>query len=128
MRIKELTGNEASRSELKCTYHSVIIRNASLDKRYPGGQSAFVNDYGGDFNEDITVCCNTGLAIKHISKKLKSIGLKQSKDFVTIDTIEIEMWRMIYSEQVERPFWFETGVDWLACKQSQGNVLVWYNG
>ena len=46
----------------------------------------------------------------------------------TIDTIEIEMWRMIYTEKAERPCWFETGVDWLGCKQSQGNVLVWYNG
>jgi hypothetical protein len=93
----------------------------------PGGQGAFVGDYGGNSNGDIAVYCNTGLAVNQITKKLKAVGLRKKIDFVILNTIEVEMWRMIHSEQIEQPFWFKTGADWLRCKLWQGRVLVWYD-
>ncbi|MBL0713893.1 MAG: hypothetical protein JJV98_09335 [Desulfosarcina sp.] len=118
----------ASSSELRCTYQTVIIRNESLNQKFPGGLSAFVNRYRAECNDHITVYCHTGSEIGDMFRALEAVGLEHSNDFATLDTIECEMWRLIHSEKVNRPFWFETGADWLQCKHRQGSVWVWYNG
>ncbi len=112
--------------ELVCTHHTVIFRNISLEVSYPGGHAAFITQYGADANNDITVLCVSTTVIADTVRKFEAMGLNRSRDFVVIDTVECEMWRIIHSDAVERPFWFETGADWLRYKYWKGRVLVWY--
>ncbi len=118
----------SSRLELVCTHHTVIFRNASLEEKYPGGLEAFIDRYSADANDHITVHCVTNAIIGDTIRKLEAMRLARGKDFVAIDTVECEMWRMIHSDEIERPFWFETGADWLRYKHWKGRVLVWYDG
>ena len=117
-----------SQLELQCTHHTVIIRNASLENNFPGGTGAFLTRYRADANEHITVHCVTDPLLGGIVGALELMGLEQSRDFVVIDTVECEMWRMIHSDEIEQPFWFETGADWLRYRHWKGRVLVWYDG
>ena len=114
--------------ELVCARHTVIFRNASLEARYPGGHAAFIADYGADASEDITVHCVSATVIADMVRQFEAMGLHSRQDFVIIDTVECEMWRMIHSEGIERPFWYETGADWLGYKHWKGRTLVWYAG
>ncbi len=113
--------------ELVGTHLTVIFRNASLEARYPGGREAFMARHSADANEDITVHCVSATVIADTVKECEAMGLNRGQDFVVIDTVECEMWRMIHEDTIERPFWFETGADWLRYKHWKGRVLVWYN-
>ncbi|MFC2039869.1 hypothetical protein ACFLTW_01670 [Chloroflexota bacterium] len=42
-------------SEIRCVFHTLVIRNAALDKKYTGGVKAFVDDHLCVYNNDITV-------------------------------------------------------------------------
>ncbi len=112
--------------ELVCTHQTVIFRNASLEVGYPGGHAAFIAHYKADANDDITVLCVSDTVIADTVRKFEAMGLNRSRDFDVIDTVECEMWRIIHSDEIERPFWFETGADWLRYKHWKGRVLVWY--
>ncbi|MGD9251397.1 MAG: hypothetical protein PVG19_09255 [Desulfobacterales bacterium] len=61
-------------------------------------------------------------------RKFDTMGLVQGIDDVALETVACEMLCMIHAEQVEQPFWFETGADWLKYKYWQGKILVWYDG
>jgi hypothetical protein len=117
-----------SKIELPCTHHTVIIRNESLEDKHTGGLVAFRKKYQVNCNDHITVFSEISSSIEKTIKGLETIGLEQGKDFVALDTVECEMWRMIHSEKVRRPFWFETGADWLQCNHWNGKVVVWYDG
>ena len=117
-----------SKMELNCNHHAVIIRNDSLEDKFPGGLDDFKNRYRPDFNDHIAIHCVTKYLIWYTVRELESVGLVQGKDFITIDSVECEMWRMIHSEKVDRPFWFEMGPEWLRCEHWKGKVLVWYDG
>jgi hypothetical protein len=116
------------RSELLCLNFTIIVRNDAVNRMFPGGLKAFSNRLNVESNDKISVYNDADTKIWRIIRELEGAGLEQGKDFVTIDAIECEMWRLIHSAKVESPFWFETGVDWLRCKQSQGKIIVWYNG
>ena len=49
-------------------------------------------------------------------RQFEAMGLVQGNDFAALETVECEMLCMIHSEQVEQPFWLETGADWLKNK------------
>jgi hypothetical protein len=114
--------------ELQCVHRTVIIRNASLEDKFPGGLNAFRRQYSAEANDHITVHRVPNAGIGNTIRKLEAVGLLQGEDFTTIDTVECEMWRLIHSDEIERPFWFETGADWLQYKHWNGKVLVWYDG
>lgn len=113
--------------ELQCTHHTFIFRNDSLIQKYPGGLDGFRNRYISGSNDLITVHCDVSTAVDTI-RELESLGLEQGADFVAIDTDECKMLQMISSDEIERPFWFEAGADWLRFKHWKGKVLVWYDG
>ena len=114
-------------TKLQCTYSAIIIRNESLKGKFPGGVSAFVNRYRARCNDKITVHCSSGVEIWRILNTIKSLGMRCIKDFVTIDTSECQMWRLIHQEKVNRPFWFRTGATWLKCEHWDGDIWVWYH-
>lgn len=126
--MASVNGEATSPLELQCTNHTVIFRNASLAEKYPGGLAAFRTRYRVDANDHITVHCVANAVTGNTVREFEAIGLKQGQDFVAIDTVECEMWRIIHSKKVDRPFWFETGADWLGCRNWKGGVLVWYDG
>ncbi len=117
-----------SQNQLHCTYHTIIFRNESLEDKYPGGFDSFINRYSVEFNDHITVYRVTNAAIASTNRELEIEGLNHGDDFVAIDAVECEMWRMIHSDDIERPFWFDTGADWVRYKQWRGRVVVWYDG
>ncbi len=111
---------------LVCTHQTLIFRNASLEARYPGGHAAFIDQFGADTNADISVHCVSAAVIAPTVGKFEAMGLKRSRDFVVIDAVECEMWRMIHADAIKRPFWFDTGADWLRYRHWKGRMLVWY--
>lgn len=113
--------------ELQCTHHTIIFRNESIANKYPGGFDPFMNRYSAESNDLITVHCVTESIIVESIREFEALGFVQGEDFVVINTVECEMWRMIHSDDIERPFWFDTGTDWLKYKHCNGKVLVWYN-
>jgi hypothetical protein len=117
-----------SQYALQCTHHTIIFRNKSLEDKYPGGLNAFLKKYVTESNGQITAHCVANSNVWDAIRELEAVGLEEGRDFVTLDTVECEMWRMIYADDIERPFWFETGADWLRCKHWKGKVLIWYDG
>jgi hypothetical protein len=117
-----------SKIELSCIHHSIIIRNDSLEGKFPGGLEAFSQTYSPSYNDHIAAYCVTNYFILDAIRELELVGLDHGKDFITIDIAACEMWRTIHSDKIDHPFWFETGVDWLRFKQGKGKVLVWYDG
>jgi hypothetical protein len=116
-----------SKIQLHCAHHTIIIRNDSLEDKFPGGLEAFRRKYQPVSNDHITVYCVTNYLILDAIRELELIGLETGEDFVTIDTVECEMWRMINPDKIDQPFWLETGANWIKCKQWNGNVMVWYD-
>lgn len=112
---------------LQCTHHTFILRNNSLEQKYPGGLDGFKNRYRSGSNDRISVHCDANNAL-HTIRDLEANGLKRGEDYVVIDTDECEMLQIIHSGEVERPFWFEIGADWLRYKNRKGKILVWYDG
>ena len=110
--------------KLQCANHTVIFRNESLENNYPGGLDAYINQHGVNYNAHITIQCVT----VDTTRALEKFGMNQGKDFVAIDAVESEMWQMIHSDDIEYPFWLDTGADWLKCEHRNGRVLVWYDG
>jgi hypothetical protein len=128
MKINELSRNSNPDQEIQCVNHAIIIRNESLEIKYPGGLKVFRRRFNVNSNEHITVYCDSSNSVWDNIKEFEAIGLENGKDFASIDTVECEMWRLINADGVDRPFWFETEAEWLGCKHWNGNVLVWYNG
>ncbi len=117
-----------SKYELHCDHHAIIIRNESLEDKYPGGIDAFRNRYRPDFNDHFSILCVASRLIWYTVRKLEIVGLVQVEDFITFDTVKCKTWQMVHSDDIERPFWFETGVEWLNYKYADGKVFVWSNG
>ena len=61
-------------------------------------------------------------------RQFEAMGLVPGNDFVAHETVDCEMLCLIHPEQVEQPFWFQTGADWLIYKYWKGKILVWYDG
>ena len=116
----------SSRFALRCNHRTIIFRNDALEQKYPDGLTGFRNRYQSGSNGLITVYCEVNTAVDTI-RELEAIGLEQGDDYVVIDTDECEMMQMVGSDQVERPYWFEAGADWLRYKNCNGKVLVWYD-
>ena len=117
-----------SRLELQSTHQTFIFRNKSLEAIYSGGLDAFRNHYRSDANDHITVHCATITVLEDMINKFEAMGLIQGHDYVVLDTVECKILCMIHAAQVEQPFWFETGADWLKYKCWKGKMLVWYDG
>jgi hypothetical protein len=114
-------------SKLRCTCLAIIIRNNALNLKFPGGINSFVNRYKASCNDHITVLCAKEMDAWSVLGELKAIGMVSIIDFVTLDTLECEMWQSIHSGKVHRPFWFRTGAKWLKCSHRDGDVWVWYD-
>ena len=121
------SATETTSFELDCSHHTFIFRNDALEKKYPGGLDGFKNGYRSGSNDLITVHCEANTAMDTI-RELEAIGLEQGEDFVVIDTDKCEILQMISSYEIEKPFWFEAGTDWLRYGHWKGRVLVWYDG
>ena len=93
-----------------------------------GGLAAFCNHYRSDANDHVTVHFAAITVLGDMIKKFEAMGLIQGHDYVALDTGESKMLCMIHAEQVEKPFWFETGADWLKYKYWKGKMLIWYYG
>ena len=117
-----------SRLELQSARHTVIFRSRSIEDIYPGGLEAFQNHYSCEANDHIAVHVVAVAGLGGMIRPFEAMGLVQGNDFVALETVECEMLCMIHAEQVEQPFWFEAGADWLKYKYWKGKILVWYDG
>ena len=103
--------------ELRCVFITLVIRNQALEKKYPGGHSAFLDKYGGEHNDEITLnvfmAGDYGLQVEDLEKN----GLVANEDFVLLDVgipFEIE------GDHVP----FNTSVKWLGGCYKKGGVAV----
>jgi hypothetical protein len=113
--------------KLRCTNRAIIIRNTALNTKFPGGTGRFISRYKACCNDHITVFCSKEMDVWRILQEIKATGMESKKDFITLDTFECEMWRLIHSEKAHHPFWLRTGADWLKCSHANGGVWVWYD-
>ena len=117
-----------SRLELQSAHHTVIFRNRSIEDKYPGGLEAFKSHYSCDANDYVAVHVVAIAVLGGMIRQFEAMGLVQGNDFVALEAVECEMLCRIHSEQVEQPFWFGTGADWLKYIYWKGKILVWYDG
>ena len=66
--------------KLRCVFYSVIIRNQSLQEKYPGGLEAFTQNYGVQSNDRISVFCDMGSDIGDLLVALHQCGIKEFDD------------------------------------------------
>ncbi len=116
-----------SELELSCIHHTIIIRNDSLEDKFPGGLDAFRQTYRTHSNDHIAAYCVTNYLILDAIRALELAGLDYGKDFTTIDLAAFEVLRMIHSDKIHQAYWFKTGADWLKYRHYNGKVSVWYN-
>ncbi|MBC2734155.1 MAG: hypothetical protein HF981_07345 [Desulfobacteraceae bacterium] len=105
---------------------TIIVRNQSLQEKYPGGLKAFVHHFNAQHNDRIAVYCDMGSDIGDVLMVLHQCGMKKLKDFTTLDTVDSEMWCCAKPEMRKRPFVVDTQVGWLKGQFWQGNVWVWH--
>jgi len=113
---------------LRCVFCSAIIRNRSLQEKYPGGLEAFTQNFGVQSNDRISVYNDMGSDIGNLLVILHRCGMKEFQDFTTLDTVDSEMWCCAKPELRKRPFAVDTRVGWLKGQFWKGNVWVWFCG
>ena len=94
---------------LRCVFYSVIIRNQSLQEKYPGGLEAFIQNYGAQSNDRLSVFNDMGLDVGDLLAVIEKYGCRQCEDFTMLDTVESEMWCNFKPEMRERPLPVDTG-------------------
>jgi len=113
---------------LRCVFCTIIIRNQSLQEKYPGGLEAFVRHFNARCNDRIAVYCDMGSDIGDVLMVLHQCGMKEFEDFTTLDTVDSEMWCCAKPEMRKRSFSVDTRVEWLKGQFWKGNVWVWFCG
>jgi hypothetical protein len=114
--------------KLRCVFCSAIIRNQSLQIKYPGGLEAFTQNFAVQSNDRISVYNDMGSDIGDLLMILHQFGMKEFQDFTTLDTVDSEMWCCAKPEMRKRPFAVDTQVGWLKGQFWKGNVWVWFCG
>jgi hypothetical protein len=117
-----------SSPKLRCFFYTIVIRNQSLQEKYPGGRKAFINRYKAPSNDRITVYCDMGSDIGDIFRDLEERGMEDFEDFTTLDAAESDMWCCCKPEMRKQPFPVDTQVGWLKGEYRDGTVWVWFCG
>ena len=125
--MRNLHAAYTSLPKLRCVFFTIVIRNQSLQDKYPGGRDAFINDHGGQCNDNITIYYDMGSDIGDVFKALDECGMEYKEDFTTLDTMDSELLCSCMPELRERPFPVDTRVGWLKGQYWNGNVWVTYS-
>ncbi len=122
--MRNLHAAYTSLPKLRCVFFTIVIRNQSLQDKYPGGRDAFINEHGGQCNDHITIYCDMGGDIEDVFKALDECEMEHKTDFAALDAGLSEMLCSFKPEMREKPFPVDTGVDWLKGQYWKDNVRV----
>ena len=125
--MRNLHAAYTSKPKLRCVFYTIIIRNQSLNDKYPGGLEAFINEHGVQCNNYITVYYDMGSDIGDVLEAIHECGMERSVDFTTLDTMESAMLCCMKPELRKRPFTVDTRVDWLKGQYWKDNVWVTFS-
>lgn len=84
---------------------AMVLRNASINAKYPGGMPAFTDEHRPTSNDDISVL---GRDLEEIYSSLRFKGLKPGGDFTVLDEVASEL------------------PPWLNCRQTTDGLYVSY--
>ncbi len=125
--MRNLHAAYTSLPKLRCVFFTIVIRNQSLQDKYPGGRDAFINEHGGQCNDHITIYFDMGGEIEDVFKTLDECEMERKTDFAALDAGLSEMLCSFKPEMRENPFPVDTGVDWLKGQYWNGNVWVTFS-
>jgi hypothetical protein len=115
-----------SNEKMRCVFNSVVIRNDSLNSKYPGGLKGFFGNHPAISNNDITVCISMGAEIDEVIDDILSEGLSDGSDFAFVDAGGFAISFSLFKKN--QPQDVDVGVDWLKARYAEGGVWVWYVG
>jgi hypothetical protein len=105
---------------IKCAFYTVVVLNASLAAKYPGGIKAFVERHMLRCNNDLSVSCHMGDDCDEVVEDLLKHGLVRDRDFVFFDAA-----RMLLGAEmmgIDQDTGFET--PWLVVECTKDGVYV----
>lgn len=114
-----------SRKTIRCQFISLVIRNTSLAKRFPGGQKAFLKKYSAISNADLTVYSWADDDFDDVVSELKSEGFTPDLDFSVVDVFDHEWSLMLRRENRGMRHGVNLNASWLAGRYVDGSIYVW---
>lgn len=112
---------------IRCAAYSLIIRNAALNRRYPGGLNGFLQRFPSRSNRHITVFSDAGLDFEMVGNDLWANGLTYGQDFVLVDAADYDWVLLINPEIQATGHRLDLGVPWLRGRYAQRQIHVWYH-
>ena len=109
--------------KMRCLFNSVVVRNESLNAKYPGGLDGFIRKNGGVANWDITVTFSMAEDIYEVVDDLRHQGLSGGDDFVFVDAAGYSI--QTFRDKKDFPHNIDVGVGWLKARYADGGIWVW---
>ena len=107
---------------IKCSFHTLVVRNEALVDRYPGGLSGFVRVHRSRCNRDLSVTCHMGEDIDDVIKDLVRHDHIPGADFVTFDAASY----LIGASMTNEYGVIDLGIKWIRCTCTRDGVFVRY--
>jgi len=118
----------SSEEKLRCSFYTVVVRNAALAEVYPGGLRCLVSRYRAQSNNDITIFCAMGSEWDDLAKDLIANGLQMDEDFAIFDAGRLALSASIDMGRIKRSKMIDIGLSWLKVQYTPGGTFVWYAG
>ena len=115
-----------SEDKLSCAFYTVVVRNAALAARYPGGLKGFVDRNRAQSNQNITVFSDMGCEFDDVVKDLIANGLKMKEDFALFDAGDLALSASIAMGPIKRPQMVDIGLSWLRVQYTPNGMFAWY--
>jgi hypothetical protein len=117
--------------KLGCASFTLVIKNDSLNQKYPGGLRAFIEKYHATCNRHISVTCDMGSEVGEKLDDIAGNGLLPDQDFWTYDFWSHALAMANGPGQKLEPHAIDTGIEWLRSEyagrtDSRSGFRVWY--
>lgn len=123
--LEELRLIHSSEEEIRCVFHSLVIRKEALREKYTGGVKAFAERHVARFNNGLGVIC--AMSAEDLDEALFYIrrnGLISGDDYVYFHALTLP--ERIIGEMPELGEETDFGTTWLRGYPNDGVMLVYY--
>ena len=118
----------SSDDEIRCVFHTLVVKTESLKIKYPGGVRAFVEQYNGRCNKKLAVICGMGEEdLDDAFTDIENSGLIDRLDFAYFDAsrdaMEYALFKKLYGKMGRQ---VDFSIDWIEGYVHNGGTIVRY--